>query len=659
MKKLKVNILSLLTLIGFVYLFNTLNVSAQEQFYTGNVSDTKNEIATPEIIETTPQNFEIEIAPNLTINVPNTDHVPYFMAKIRLKASGIASVNENFYIVVTENNSKTPFYREYPKSVETPIGNIKTNIDILKATHNKSFIPCKIESTINSNKVFFGNSEKGLTPGVHHFSINYQIPSALQTMGNDKLLAISIVGKGWNVPITRTIATLQHPTLVFPKGQTVYFDDIPDDKIKIYTNPNDTYSLFKGDIINPFQNLILLETFSADNIGNLSFLTKFKHFINTNMTTLIYFLGFVFVFIYYLISWFTIDKEERKIINPAVANNNLRFFSPAAFRIFLKKTIDARTIATILISLACKGLIKIEEKQPSSFSLIRQVNTDKKIIVSDGEKRILNLLFPKGILSTQIDDKLGKKLTKYRKNFEVPLKKEYDKQYLKMNISYFIFGIFVLLATLIIAALASNNILWVLLTSMSMTITFFIMISSFNIISQIFKTPAYKESKIKLSLLFITFTLTTIASFACLYIIYLNVNFLAAIFLALMLLCISSAYHLLKKDTKLGRIINTSSKLYESFLNQNPTPFLNLLSNNTKAQNLFMSHLPYAVALDYEDKWTTRFQGVLNANEEYLIPWYSGEEKFSPDFVKNLVNRIIKILEDNCTFLNPKIQRFR
>lgn len=660
MTRIKLYHLSLFALISFAfYLFPAMELRAQEAIPVGTVSDTISEIVEPEILEEPPQNFDIEISPNVVLNVPNTDHVPYFQAKVHVKASGIASVEESFYLVVTENNAKVPFYREYPKSVDTPIGSQQTNIEVVKTTHKQAYSPFEVESTLTSNKVYFGNSKNGLPPGVHQFTVYYHIPNALRSVGKDKVFAVSLVGKGWNVPITRTVAILRHPTLVTPKGQTVYFDNVPDDKVKIYTNPNDTYSIFKGDIVNPFQSLVLLETFDADNMGSLSFITRLKHFIDTNMTTLIYFLGLVFVFVYYLIVWFTIEKEERKILNPAVANNNTRFFSPAAFRIFLKKTIDSRVIATIIISLANKGLIKIEEKEPGNFVFIRQINTDKKVVIAEGEKRLLNILFPKGSLRAEIDKDIGKKLTRYRKNFEVPLRREYDKQYLKMNISYFLFGGVVLLASLIVGAIASNNPLWTALTSTIMTLTVLLSVSIFAVIAGMIKTPAYKESKLKLSLLIIAFILTASSSIACMYVLVLNINMFAAIFFALMLLGIFSAYQLLKRDEKLGRAMMASSNFYEAYLNQNPIPFLNLMENQPKAQQLFSTHLPYAVALGTEDKWTARFQGVLNAKEEYAVTWYAGEEKFSPDFTKNLVNRLIKVMEENFSFLNPKIQRFR
>ncbi len=660
MTRIKLYQVSLFALLCFAfYTLAVVAAYAQSTIPSGTVTGAKSEITEPEIVEETPQSFEIEISPNVIINVPNTDHVPYFLAKVHVKASGIASVTENFYIVVTENNTKVPFYREYPKYVSTPVGLQGTNVEILKTTHNLAYSPFEVESTLDANKIYFGDSKNGLSSGVHNFTVQYQIPNAMRSVGKDKVFALSLAGKGWNVPITRTVAILRHPTLVTPKGQTVFIDNIPDDKIKIYTNPNDTYSLFKGDILNPFQNLVLLETFPADSLGGLSFLTRFKHFIDMNMTTLIYFLGLVFVFVYYFITWFTVEKEERKILNPATGSNNTRFFSPAAFRIFLKKTMDSRAIATLLISLATKGMIKIEEKESGKFTLIRQINTDKKIFIPEGEKRLLNLLFPKGTSHVELDDEMGKKFTRHRKNVELPLRREYDKQYLKMNISYFLFGILVLLATLIVGAVASKNMLWVGITSVVMTGAILLAVSTFTVIASLIKSPAYKESKLKLAMLINGFLIASAVSLGCVYVMVLNINIFAAVFLALMLLCIFSAYQLLKTDKKLGRAMMASSKFYEAYLSQNPVPFLNLTANLQKAQQLFATHLPYAAALGYEDKWNARFFGVLNAKEDYILPWYAGEEKFSADFTKNLIDRLTKAMEEHFTFLNPKIQRFR
>ena len=72
-------------------------------------------------------------------------------------------------------------------------------------------------------------------------------------------------------------------------------------------------------------------------------------------------------------------------------------------------------------------------------------------------------------------------------------------------------------------------------------------------------------------------------------------------------------YHLIKAPTKMGRKIMDEIEGFRHYLGVAEKDRLNLLNPPEETPELFEAFLPYALALDVEQKWSERFASVLAA----------------------------------------------
>lgn len=657
---------AVLFLLGLCTLFAVDSVASAEPVGANvssvPISDTAPEMPVPEPVAEAPERFEIEIYPKVKIDAPNTDNVSFFESELDINPVGDALVSEYFYLVVTDKNKGLPFYRKINKQIKTPFRNVVVNPEIVSASYNDALVPFTLTSELDYNKIAIGDSDKGLPVGVHKFNLKYKVPKIVLEVDGYGLLAWDILGTGWTVPVLHTALIIHHPETVVPTGQSIFFNGRVDQKIKNYSekSTDGTYNFLKNQIVNPTQNLVFLETFDKGAFLPYTAYDKAEKFFTFDIVTVIYLIGLLAAFIYYFTTWFTVNKEDRKIMNPSIADNVNRFFSPAAFRLFVKRTLDAKLMAIIIINLAAKGMLKIEEKDDGSFVLVRQAAAKRKAKISTGEAIFFARLFPKGQLSTPLNDMLGRRLTKWRKAYELPLQNEFNQQYLRANYVYFLFGLIIVATSLVTGAFFSASFMLTGLISAALAVLVLLAVYLGLFAVAVAKSSTLNKKWLKVSLAFLLFVLAAAGAVYCAYISAVVTSPLAALFMVMMLVVVFLTYHLFKSENKLGKAVRESAKLYNSYLGLD-TPLASKSGTDTggKMLDLFMRHIPYALAVDLDEGWSRRFADTLAGVGKEQFVWYNGKAEYTPFFVAELAARLAAQCESTVTFLNPKLQKFK
>jgi uncharacterized membrane protein len=102
----------------------------------------------------------------------------------------------------------------------------------------------------------------------------------------------------------------------------------------------------------------------------------------------------------------------------------------------------------------------------------------------------------------------------------------------------------------------------------------------------------------------------------------------AGIVLALLAFINILFYHLLKAPTLKGRRIMDKIEGFRMYLSVAEKDRLNVLNPPAKTPQLFEMYLPYALALDVEQRWSEQFAEVLSqaaaSGREYRPSWYHG-----------------------------------
>jgi len=629
-----------------------------------NAADTNNPIAsgaaektTPPPIMEEPQKVTIKVSSTTTINAPMAYHIPYLQSLIDIKADGSALVDETFFLVVPEEAKDRSFSRKAPRIIKTPFGNKRIKTTVMKVMHNGSLAPFKIIPENDADYIKILSADKGLESGVHSFSVQYYIPYAIKTIGNNDTFLWTVSGVGWALPITRVTLMVKHPNNIEPVGQNIFLDNSPDTKFKNVSHTGPTYNFVRNGALYPSQSLVFIETFPKGSFAALS-KSKIMKVLDMDISTFSYFLGLLFIFSYYLTVWFTASREKRIITDPSQSADKDGFFSPAGFRIFLKKSFDAKVLLALILNLANKGLLKIEDHVDGNFTLVRQATPGKDAHLSKGEKNFFSRLFTKGRLAADLDSNTGARLTKSRRNFELPFFLEYDKQYFKTNYSYFLFGIGITVFSVIFSTALSGNPLWIGFISVSFALAVFLTITCVFALNNALRTPAHQGKLAKLLILFFLFASFSILSVFYAYSMAIGLSASATVFLGLMITFLSLAYHLMKSEEKLGKAVRDKSNMYIDYLTlKSPLPEA-YQTTPQKGMEAFVRSLPFAIASDNEAAYIERFAPLLDSTKEQ-IPWLQTKGKISASTISDFLHRLENQITSIFAFLNPKIQRFR
>ena len=631
-----------------------------------NAADTSNPIASGAAEKTTPapvsvteepQQIAIEISPTTNIVAPMAYHIPYLQSLVDIKADGSAIVNETFFLVVPEAAKDQPLSRKAPRIIKTPFGNKRIDAIVTKVMHNGSLAPFKVIPKGDTNYIKILGADKGLEAGVHSFSIQYHIPYAIKTIGNNDTFYWAISGVGLAIPITRIALMVKHPSSIEPMGQNIFLDNTPDTKVKNIPHTGLTYNFIRNGVLYPSQSLVFIETFPKGSFAALA-KSEIIKFLDMDISTFSYLLGLLFIFAYYLTVWFAASKEERIITDPSQSADKSGFFSPAGFRIFLKKSFDTKTLLALILNLANKGLLKIEDHEDGNFTLVRQATPGKDANLSKGERNFFSRLFTKGRLAADLDSNTGARLTKIRRSFELPFFLEYDKQYFKTNYSYFLFGIGITVFSIIFSAALSGNPLWTGAVSASFALAVLFTVTCVFALSSIIKKPSHQGKLAKMLILLFLFAVLSILSVFYAYSMAITLSARATVFLGLMIIFLSLAYLLMKSEEKLGKAVRDKSDMYIDYLTlESPLPEAYKTAPQ-KGMEAFLRSLPFAIASDNEAAYIKRFAPLLNGTQEQ-IPWLKAKEGISAANIADFLHRLENQITGSFAFLNPKIQRFR
>ena len=341
-------------------------------------------------------------------------------------------------------------------------------------------------------------------------------------------------------------------------------------------------------------------------------------FLRDMYTYLAGIIGMLVFFAYYIFIWSRVGRD------PAKGSIVTRYkppkdYSPAAARSIIKMGYDRRTFASALISLAAKGVIKVLGKE-GQYKVERTTETGEG---SFSDERVLyNALFePSGKTLTGSEKTelnaitIHKALKRHRRN----LKKNLGSGFFVKNAIYVIPGIII---SLIVAAINYelvdirkgyvNSIitlgLWTL--AAGLLLRFLARKKAFML-----KKPS---KLVYILLLFPVIFYSCIIALVQAGIVFKIETFMFTVPLFIMTTTHVIFYFLLRAPTRLGRKALDEIEGFKTYLAATEGDRLDRMIPPEKTPALFQAYLPYALALDVENRWSEKFAGEID--ETYTLP---------------------------------------
>lgn len=548
------------------------------------------------------------------------ERITNFHSDILVYKNGDIRVTENITIYTKNEEIKRGIVRVLPYYHREKSGKRTTlRLKYLDIQRNgKPEIHSKTIVGIGNNtnqELYIGDKDVILDHGLHTYSITYELEKQIDHYDNFDELYWNVTGNDWAFDIDSASVSIILPNEVKAIEASCYTGVFG-------SKEQDCEVVIASDSITTLKTLSSLKSgsgftvavlFPRDIIKRPPPLTGFMLWWTTYTQQIIAILAISIVTLYYFLTWFKVGRASLKlsIIPTYKPPRNL---SPSVMRFLFKRKQDNKLLTAAIISMAVKGTLKIEYNMGVYTLIATNTNRSKLSIEEDA---IDDILFSQAN-RIELTDKNTPKLRLINKLLLKSIKSQWNiKSIFRNNYAYIFLGLFM---------------------TICMVLTYFT-VTCFDY-GEIGYAAIFLLG-LGVLLILLTFTKYNIFGFYTLlmggglcalsintsdYILFNNITsyaFVATLFIEYIVYT-----YLIKAPTAEGLKIETELKGFKLYLKTAEEHRLEILTPPDHTPELFEALLPYALALDVENKWSNKFNEKLQSLN-YQPQWYSGDRPFT------------------------------
>lgn len=497
-----------------------------------------------------------------------SERILLFKSDIALNQDGTMKVVETIRVQSWGLSIRHGIVREFPTTYTDRWGNKYTvAFQVKGATRGAQDELYHIANAINGKKIYIGERDTLLLPGIYTYTIEYEVGRHLGFFESHDELYWNITGNGWRLPIVQAKAIIRLPeqiprtTLTFEaytgyqgqKGQDVqsFLDD--DGNIVFETTRP----------FQPYEGLTAVVTWPKGYITQPTSMQRWGWFFDDNLDRVILLMGILLLLLWYFFAWRnTVYLQSRSTIIPL-------FYppescpTPGLMRYIVKMGYDATVLAADIVAMAVHGFLTIEYSKKGGWWGGNHyiLHKKKKPFAKYEQYQALYEIF--------FIENDSCAMTKANAFYVQRAIQEEEDSYQEATRSYFSYPG------------------WVEFGGVIMSILFFLLLISVTDQSGL-----------------LTFA----------FIVHAGVNILFG--------------NLLKHYTKKGVPIKNEIDGFKMFLEATEKERLKIIGTPpTQTPKLYETYLPYAIALGVEEQWSRQFASLFEqmrqAGTPYVFVWFA------------------------------------
>lgn len=553
-----------------------------------------------------------------------------FHSLITVYSDGAMSVSETIKVRAEGDQIRRGIYRDFPTDYMDRHGNrVRVAFDVMEVLRDGKSEPFHTRREGNGVRVYIGREDHYLSAGEYTYTLTYRTDRQLGFFADHDELYWNVTGNGWAFPIDHASAEVHlPPTLASHPIVVEAYTGYSGSKGRSYRAETGTASTW-FETTRPLaasEGLTIVASWPKGHVQEPTREERLGYLLQDNRDLLAAVIGLLLLTAYYLLVWhhYGRDPEAGAVMphyEPPVG------FSPASMRFIHRMGYDHKTFATAVIGLAVKGLITIAEEN-GDYTLQRTAKEAADL--APGEQALLKKLFHNGH-SVKLEKKNYKTVGGAVEAHKEALRRNYQKTFFVTNSGWVVPGVLLTLLTLVFTVVLSP-------VQENTAVTLFMMVWlsgwTAGVVTLLISTvQAWRSAR---SFLRYGHALTmTLFSLPFLFFEAVGLGILievASLWLVTVLLAAIGLngvfFHLLKAPTRAGRALLDKMEGFRLYLDVAEKDELQFRHPPDKTPALFERYLPYAMALDVEQRWAERFADVFaNLEREpqpYRPTWYSG-----------------------------------
>jgi uncharacterized membrane protein YgcG len=561
-----------------------------------------------------------------------------YHSDVQVTAEGTLTVQETIRVVSTGDQIRHGIYRDFPTRYSDRLGNrYSVGFDLVGATCDGGPEETRIENRSNGVRIYLGSPKYFVQPGEHTYTITYTTDRQLGFFPDHDELFWNVTGNGWIFPIEHASATVHLPEKIHANevrlgGYTGPQGSMAED-LTSSAGPDDTFDFATTRPLGSYEGLTILLMWPKGMIQPPTTQQKLAYFLHDNNDAEIGAAGLGVIFLYYLIVWAAVGRDQKPGTIVALYEPPSGF-SPAAIRYLEHMGYDNKAFACAIVNMAVKGYLRIEN--PDGTYSLRRLKSDTGDLTPE-EKTLASILFEDSE-SVWLHNENHTKIAAAIAALKKWLKTTELKVYFVTNSLYMIPAAVISLALIVwmasthgSSALVMVGFLGVWLTGWSAAVAGLV-IASVHAWKASFE-GGHSTGGLAAKAMGTTLVAIPFAGFEVMALAMLSGA--TSIFIALTLIgavTLHIVFHfLLKAPTRAGRAVLDKIDGFKMFLGAVEGDQIRRAMEPQKTPEVFEKFLPYAMALGVERVWAAKFSGVIDQagapgsnTAGYSPAWYSG-----------------------------------
>ncbi|HYI40837.1 MAG TPA: DUF2207 domain-containing protein [Allosphingosinicella sp.] len=568
------------------------------------------------------------------------ERILHYLSDVLVQADGSLDVTETIRVRSEGLRIDHGIYRDFPTRYRDRAGaRVSVGFEVVSVRRDGADEPWHTERLGNGVRVYMGGSETQIPSGEHVYALRYRTTRQLGFFAGYDELYWNATGTGWLFPIDVAEARIRLPQPV-PFGRRAF-----------YTGPQgstdrnaETVSELPGEIVfrttlplGPGEGLTVAVAWPKGVVAAPPPPSAARLWLQDKGPPAAGFLALLGLLGYYFHAWRRAGRDPK-------AGTMVPIFAPpdglsaAAMRYITRMGADSRAFAAALVELGVGGHIRLTEEEGGFFRRDK-TRIDKapgRSILAEPEASMLSRLFAGGD-SLLMEQENHAAFSGAKDALEAGLRRVYEGRLFVRNRDWAVRGLLLMVAALAVPAAIVLLSAWddygyfPLLVAIAA-----LLLPAAALILHL--RPSGAGGTMTTAARILAWLLGIVGFVAGVVTVGMAIESIAAygeagrlIPLALPLLALPivlTAFSWMAAPTREGRAVLDRIAGFRHYLSVAEEERLETLHPPEKTPELFERYLPYAIALEVENDWASRFTSILAAaaasGQSQSMGWYSG-----------------------------------
>jgi hypothetical protein len=558
----------------------------------------------------------------LALPVAAREEIRTFASDVVLAADGSVDVIETIAVNAEGIDIRRGIYRDIPVVMLDDTGNrVRPSLDVLSVTRNGAPEPYRVERMGDFRRIWIGDPDVFLRPGVHRYVINYTMTRMGRYFSDHDELYWNATGNYWNFPILDAVATVTLPQGAVISDLSAYTGEVGSTQQAVTTTRRaDNVAIFRAERpLQPGEGMTVAVAFQKGILTAPSGTTTALYWFLDRQDVIMPAIAALLVLVYFSLAWSSVGRDPARgtiiaLFHPpkGLSPGLVHFIHHWGWQ---KSGWTAFTAAAF--SLGVKGLVTIDNTA-RTLKLIATGNRPQGDLPA-GEAVLFAYLDSQG--SVTVDKETGATLQAKRNEFTKAIETENRAVWFRNNYAYTVLG--ALLSAALLAGLVWMgylDVVWLVFAIVGGIIAGLLM-SAFH--------SLWGGSKFRLVFIGIWLAVAVTNVFGGIGALATNFVISTAVIAAASIvgLCIAFAV-LMRAPTLQGRKVMDQIDGLKLYLETAEKDRMNMADEPPMTVERFERLLPYAIALGVEKPWSEHFEAELarnavsDADRSYSPRWY-------------------------------------